>query len=208
MQMGASDVPSGDDEVRAAKLDQLRKAVEAYEAGEGPTLFDHAAEEAKAEVRNRALRLLDQRARSREELNSRLTALEFEPRVIAEVLDDLESARLIDDREFAREWVRQRHQRRGKSARVLDRELSQKGVSATVRAEALEQIDAADEEAMARQLAAKKARSIKTAPADRTERDKQLRRIVGVLARRGFPEGMALRVAREALKERLQELEL
>lgn len=189
-----------------AKLAKLRQALADYDPDRGTGLFDHAAEEAKAMVRSRALTLLDQRARSRRELHDRLTRLEFEPKVIEEVLDDLQAGNLINDREFASEWVRQRHQRRGKSSRALDRELSEKGVDSPTRAAALEQIDSDDERSMARQLAEKKARSIKNLPADRAERDKQLRRVVGVLARRGFPEGMSLAVAREVLQERLQEL--
>lgn len=191
---------------RAEKLARLRQALEEYDSGQGNGLFDHEAEEAKAQVRKRALLLLDHRARSRHELKSRLLDLEFEPRVIEDVLDDLQASHLIDDQQFAREWVRQRHHRRGKSSRVLDRELSQKGVDAVTRAAALEQIDPADEQAMAYQLAEKKARSIKTLPADRKERDKQLRRILGVLARRGFPESMAFPVAREVLENRIAEL--
>lgn len=74
------------------------------------------------------------------------------------------------------------------------------------RAEALEQIDPADEEAMAQALAEKKARSIKSVPEDRKERDKALRRIVGVLARRGFNEGMSLQIAIAALDARCVEL--
>lgn len=189
-----------------AKLDKLRQALADYDPDRGTGLFDHAAEEAKSAVRSRALKLLDQRARSRRELHDRLTRLEFEPQVIEAVLDDLQASNLINDQEFASEWVRQRHQRRGKSSRALDRELSQKGVDSATRAAALEQIDSDDERSMARQLAEKKARSIKTLPADRTERDKQLRRVVGVLARRGFPEGMSLAVAREVIQERLLEL--
>ncbi|MGP6172972.1 recombination regulator RecX [Corynebacterium sp. A21] len=194
-------------EVDPAKLEKLRLAMEAYAAGKGPVLFDHQAEEEKSKVRNRALGLLDHRARSRKELRDRLIAADFELTVIEDVLDDLQASNLIDDQNFAYEWVRQRHQRRGKSARALDRELSQKGIDQDTRNRALEQLDAADEAAMARQLAAKKARSIKEIPADRVERDKQLRRVVGVLARRGFPDSMSLQISREVLDERHRELE-
>src|SRR5699024_4560919 len=113
---------------------------------------------------------------------------------------------LINDELFASEWVRQRHARRGKSARALNQELIRKGISSSVRAQALEQIDDDDEEAMAWTLAVKKAKSIKHPPADRAERDKALRRIVGVLARRGFNEGMSLNLARRALEQRCEEL--
>lgn len=185
------------------KIAQLRAAMAEYTPG---SLFDHEAEEAKAAVRRRALLLLDARARSRHELRGRLVDLEFDPVVIDDVLDDLAGVGLLNDAVFAHEWVRQRHARRGKSAWVLDRELRDKGVAAGVRAEALEQIDPADEEQMARSLAEKKARSVRTAPADRAESDKMLRRIVGVLARRGFNQGMSLRIAREALAARVEEL--
>lgn len=189
------------------KLEQLRQALEAYEKGEaGGGLFDREAEEAKSKVRSRALGLLDQRSRSRQELYDRLVQAEFDPEVVDEVLDDLAHAGLIDDAAFAAEWVRQRHKRRGKSRSVLDRELREKGVSQEDRDEALSQIDAADEEAMARALAEKKARGVKSVPVDRKEREKALRRIVGVLARRGFNEGMSLNIAISALEERCEEL--
>lgn len=189
------------------KLEQLRQALAAYEKGEaGCGLFDREAEEAKSKVRSRVLGLLDQRSRSRQELYDRLVQAEFDPEVVEDVLDDLAHAGLIDDAAFAAEWVRQRHKRRGKSRSVLDRELREKGVSQEDRDEALDQIDAADEEAMARALAEKKARSVKSVPVDRKERDKALRRIVGVLARRGFNEGMSLNIAISALEERCEEL--
>ncbi|GAB3696662.1 recombination regulator RecX [Corynebacterium nasicanis] len=188
---------------RDATIEQLRQALAEYRPG---TLFDQAAEEAKAEVRRRALLLLDARARSRHELRGRLLDLEFEASVVDDVLGDLAGVGLLDDAAFATEWVRQRHARRGKSARVLDRELQDKGVDAATRADALAQIDAADEEAMARALAEKKATALREVPSDRAASDKELRRIVGVLARRGFPQGMSLRIAREALDERVAQL--
>lgn len=190
------------------KLEKLRQALEEYESGAaGGGFFDHEEEESKSKVRSRALLLLNQRSRSRHELYTRLVDAEFEPEVVELVLDDLDNVGLIDDEKFAHEWVRQRHARRGKSARVLDQELKRKGVGDSARAQALSQIDEADEQAMAEALAQKKARSIKQVPADRKERDKALRKIVGVLARRGFNEGMSLRLAIAALDERCAELE-
>ncbi|APT82464.1 recombinase RecX [Corynebacterium ammoniagenes DSM 20306] len=189
------------------KLAKLRQALEDYAEGavRNP-LIDHEAEEAKADVRARALRLLDERARSRHELHERLVKLEFAEPVIEDVLDDLTGVGLINDEAFATEWVRQRHARRGKSARALNQELIRKGIAPAIREQALEQIDDDDEEEMAWKLAVKKAKSIKHVPEDRAERDKALRRIVGVLARRGFNGGMSLNLARRALDERCEEL--
>lgn len=190
------------------KLEKLRRALEDYESGAtGGGLFDVQEGEAKAKVRSRALLLLDQRARSRKELSDRLIGLEFDQEVVEMVLDDLTNVGLVNDSAFAKEWVRQRHERRGKSARVLDRELQEKGVSQAERAEALKQVTQDSEESIAQALAEKKARSIKSVPADRGERDKYLRRIVGVLARRGFNQGMSMSIAIAALDARIEELE-
>ena len=85
-------------------------------------------------------------------------------------------------------------------------ELKDKGVEAADRAAALEQVTEDSEESIARQVAAKKARTLKKVPADRHEREKFLRRIVGTLARRGYNQGLTMRVAIEALDARIAEL--
>nr|WP_231375816.1 regulatory protein RecX [Corynebacterium aquatimens] len=123
--------------------------------------------------------------------------------LIDSVLDSLQANGLINDAVFANEWVRQRSASKGKSSRALDQELKAKGVASEIRHEALSQLTEEDEEETARTFAHKKAREVKNPPADRAEYDKYLRRIVGVLARRGFPSGMSLRIAREALDDRI-----
>ncbi|MBU5653464.1 recombination regulator RecX [Corynebacterium aurimucosum] len=189
------------------KLEKLRRALEAYESGDaGGQLIDAEAEAAKTPVRSRALGLLDQRARSRKELRDRLVAADFEPEVVDTVVDDLAGVGLVDDEAFAKEWVRQRHARRGKSARALNLELKEKGVEAADRAIALEQITEESEEVVARQVAEKKARTLKRVPADRHERDKFLRRIVGTLARRGYNQELVMRISIEVLDARIAEL--
>lgn len=185
------------------KLARLQRAIDEFEEGD---LFDARRDEALAPVRKRALGLLDQRARSRHELRERLIKAEFAPELVDEVLASLERASLIDDSLFAHEWVRQRAARRGKSAKALDLELRDKGVAADVRASALAQISEEDEEAQARALAEKKARALKVVPADRAEYDKALRRVVGVLARRGYSSELTVRVARESLDARIETL--
>lgn len=187
------------------KLRALQKALEEYSGAE--PLVDENREKALSRVRERALLLLDSRARSRQELRDRLVKAEFEPELVDEVLDSFQRNGLVDDLTFAREWVRQRFERRGKSAAMLDVELQRKGVGEADRAEALSAIDRDDEREVARALATKKAKQVKRIPEDRQQRDKELRRIVGVLARRGFNSGMSLELAREALDERCAELE-
>ncbi|WP_018023845.1 regulatory protein RecX [Corynebacterium ulceribovis] len=190
------------------RIDRLRAAIESIAAGDSSDPLGRAKEEAKAPIKARALRLLDQRARSTSELTDRLRrALPDTPEeLIDEVVADLERANLLDDAYFAREWVRQRHQRRGKSRAALNQELVRKGVATRHREEALAQITADDEESRARDIVEKKARALKVPPADRHEYDKELRRLLGMLARRGFPGGMSMPVARQALDERIAQL--
>ena len=198
---------TGTGEARDAKLEKLRAAMKKVAAEGGEPIIDADAEAVKAPIRSRALRLLDSRARSRAELRGRLAENEEWPAVaIDEVLDDLTASKLLDDAHFAREWVRQRHAGRGKSRMVLDRELVEKGIPAHLREEALEQVSDADESAIARSLAEKKARTIKTVPADWAARDKDLRRVVGVLARRGFNQGLSMSIAIDAIDARYDEL--
>src|SRR5699024_3060361 len=115
------------------KLAKLRQALEDYAEGAVRSpLIDNEAEEANAD--------------------ERLVKLEFAEPVIEDVLDDLTGVGLINDEAFATEWVRQRHARRGKSARALNQELIRKGIAPAIREQALEQIDDDDEEEMAWKL--------------------------------------------------------
>ncbi|QQU89405.1 regulatory protein RecX [Corynebacterium glucuronolyticum] len=188
------------------KIALLSRAISEFEQSDTSLLFDSAAESAAKPVRERALTLLDSRMRSAHELTERLLQADFPRDVVTAVVEELKGSGLVDDALFAQEWVRVRHARRGKSVTVLDRELEHKGVSADIRAHALEQITREDEEAMVRALIEKKARSIKAVPAERKERNKDLRRLVGVAARRGFPQGLCFTVAKEVAESRYAEL--
>ncbi|MBN9643307.1 regulatory protein RecX [Corynebacterium mendelii] len=187
-------------------IEALKKAVEHAAHNPRGGLVDPLLEKNKAEVRHRALLLLNQRSRSRGELADRLEQLDFDPELTEMVLDDLQRAGLVDDLAFATEWVRQRHARRGKSRQMLDKELREKKVPAGIRREALDQLDDSAEERTATALAVKKASRITAVPADRAMYDKYLRRILGVLARRGFPQSMSMSLAKKALDDRIAEL--
>lgn len=196
-------------DAQTEKIEKLRSILDNFERAHArgeSDFFDHEKEEKKANVRRRALLLLDQRARSVSELTTRLKALEFEEEIISEVIEDLLRAKLLDDELFASEWVRQRAARRGKSSRALDRELQEKGVDRQTRVAALEQLDPDDERETARAVAVKKARSETKIPQERSDYDKALRRVLGALARRGFPAGLSMEFAREALDERIEHL--
>lgn len=118
------------------------------------------------------------------------------------MLSRFEEVGLIDDGAFADAWVESRHHGRGLARRALARELRTKGVDAELIEGAVGRLDSEQEEETARELVARKLRSTRG-----LDRDKRLRRLAGMLARKGYPEGMALRVVRQALQEEGQDTE-
>ena len=82
-------------------------------------------------VKERALRLLSVRSRSRAELIQRLRRAGYEPEEIDTAVADLERVGLIDDEEFARQ-VAQDRRKRGYGPRAGLAALRQKGVAREV----------------------------------------------------------------------------
>ncbi|MFD3413141.1 recombination regulator RecX [Streptomyces cyaneofuscatus] len=154
------------------------------------------------QARNICLRLLTGTPRTRKQLADALRKREIPDEAAEEVLARFEDVGLIDDAAFAGAWVESRHHGRGLARRALVRELRTKGVDSSVIDEAVGRLDADQEEATARELVARKLRSTRG-----LDRDKRLRRLAGMLARKGYGEGMALRVVRQALEEEGEDTE-
>ncbi|MGW5371752.1 recombination regulator RecX [Streptomyces sp. NPDC004009] len=148
------------------------------------------------------LRLLTGTPRTRKQLADALHKRDIPEEAAEEVLSRFEEVGLIDDGAFADAWVESRHHGRGLARRALARELRTKGVDSTVIDEAVGRLDSEQEEETARELVARKLRATRG-----LERDKRLRRLAGMLARKGYPEGMALRVVRQALEEEGEDTE-
>lgn len=148
------------------------------------------------------LRLLTGTPRTRKQLVDALRKREIPGDVADEVLSRLEETGLINDSAFADAWVESRHHGRGLARRALAQELRTKGVDAALIEEAVAQLDSAREEATARELVARKLRATRG-----LDRDRRVRRLAGMLARKGYPEGMALRVVRQSLEEEGEDVE-
>ena len=111
------------------------------------------------------------------------------------VLDKYADVGLIDDAAFARAWVESRHYSRGLAGRALAAELKQRGVGAGEIRDAIEELGPAAEAATARKLVAQKLAGTRGQPAQA-----RTRRLAGMLARKGYPPGLAFRVIREAME--------
>jgi regulatory protein len=145
-------------------------------------------------AREICLRELAVRPLTRAELATALRRRGVNDEVASEVLDRYNDVGMIDDEAFARAWVTSRHHGKGLARLALAGELRRKGVDAEAVGEALEELDPATEEETARALVARRLRIERTAAPDAV-----FRRLVGMLARKGYPARLAIRVVKEAL---------
>jgi regulatory protein len=147
------------------------------------------------QARALCLRLLTARARTRAELEGQLVKRGYPEDVSAEALDRLAQVGLVDDEDFAEQWVRSRRTSAGKGKRALAAELRTKGLDNEVITAALADIDAGAERVRAEQLVRDTLRREKLGDlSDRDTENKVTRRLVGMLARRGYSQSMALDV--------------
>jgi regulatory protein len=140
------------------------------------------------------LRLLTVQPRTRAELAAALARRDVPDVAAAAVLGRFAEVGLIDDRAFAEAWVGSRHAGRGLARRALAAELRRRGIDGATVGEAVATLDAETEERTARELVARRLPSTR-----RLEPAARVRRLVGMLARRGYPPALAVRIVREQL---------
>jgi regulatory protein len=147
--------------------------------------------EPSREERARALclRLLTATARTRAELTGQLAKRGYPDDVSTRVLDRLAEVGLVDDVDFAEQWVHSRRANAGKGKRALAAELHTKGVDNDVITSVLSDINPDAERDRAEELVRKKLRRENLS--DQAADARVTRRLVGMLARRGFSQGMA-----------------
>lgn len=155
------------------------------------------------QARDICLRLLSVRPRTYIELAEALTKKGVPDEVIADVLDRYRDVGMVDDAAFAQAWVSSRHHSKKLSRRALSSELRRKGVDTELVDEALEQVDDDSERDAAAELARKRWRALRTrqlAP------EVAFRRMVSMLARKGYPASVSVSVVKEILAEHDEQL--
>ena len=146
--------------------------------------------------------LLDQltgQARSRKELADKLAAKNVPGDIATRLLDRFEEVGLIDDEAFAKAWIASRQPGKGLARRALAQELRRKGIEDELAREVLDEIEDDDEVEAARMLVRGKLRSVRG-----LDQDKAMRRLVGMLARKGHNSSVAFRVVKEELNADLE----
>jgi regulatory protein len=147
-------------------------------------------------ARAACLKLLTTAPRTRAQLAAALRRRRVPDEIAESVLARFAEVGLIDDAAFARAWVESRHHSRGLARKALAAELRQRGISADEVRAAVDSLGPQDEMAAARQLVMKRAAATRGRPLPA-----RARQLLGMLARKGYPAGLAAQVVREALEQ-------
>ena len=137
-------------------------------------------------------------AKTRGQLRKKLQAEGFDAELIEPLLDKFEAAKLIDDAEYAQSFVAQKSRTKKLSRAALRRELAERGVRGEEAENALAQRTDEQEREDAAELVRKKLRPGMDL-SDRAEKDRVTRRLLGMLARRGYSSSVSMSVIREEL---------
>jgi regulatory protein len=146
------------------------------------------------------LRMLTAAPRTRAELATALRRRGVPDEAAQAVLARFADVKLIDDAMFSRTWVESRHHSRGLAGRALGAELRRRGVAKDDIASALAELDPEQEAATARELVDRRLAGARAQPGPA-----RMRRLVGMLARKGYSPSLAYRVVREALEQEADE---
>ena len=141
-----------------------------------------------------ALRLLGIRPRSVREMRDYLVRKGYAPEEALAVVEQLQGAGLLNDAQFAASWVASRQALRPRSRRMLEQELSAKGLTKDDIGAALGELDAADELGSLVRLAQKKRRLPQYHEAER---------LIGYLGRQGYSYDL-IKKALERLDDELE----
>ncbi len=141
-----------------------------------------------------AMGLLARREHATAELRLKLSR-RFEPEEIESVLVELTEGRYLDDRRFAREYLRQLLNKQPQGEHLLRVKLLKRGLDSALIEESLSELEL-DEVALARESA-----RLKLASLVGLSREKALRRLLGHLQRQGFPAEIAQSVTLATLED-------
>ena len=169
----------------------------------GDDLDDHTVDkikytEAETQAKNIAINYLSYRQRSSKEIVDHLTKKGFTRNCAEDVTRQLQSARMVNDLEFARAFVRDRIKRKPTGRALLRMQLIAKGISSSMTDMILtELISPQSQQASAMQAAIRKMRLMHNSK--NLDGEKRKKRLLDFLLRRGFSYEIALQSVRTTL---------
>jgi regulatory protein len=178
-----------------AKQWPTREEREATAAHKLAAVAEQIAADPTGFARQVCLQLLEVGPRTRKELADALAKKGVPDEAAEQVLGRFAEVGIIDDALFAGMWVSSRHRGRGLAGRALSQELRRKGVDDEIVRDAVAQLDPDEEAATARSLVRRKLPATRGLTADA-----RVRRLAGMLARKGYGPGLAFRIVKEELQ--------
>jgi SOS response regulatory protein OraA/RecX len=140
--------------------------------------------------RDKAMRMLALRSRSKREIDDALRAMNLRDTIRTGIVRELEETGLVNDARFAREFVAVKKEVRRVGPHRLRHDLGRLGLPRAAVDEALSDFGAEEQEGMARALAAKTLGAALPS-------EKSVRRIIGMLRRKGYDYAVVNRIAYE-----------
>ena len=195
-----SSAPASEPAGRVRQIAQLRKVTEDIQAPRGvgqgfePAPGPAAELEHVRSVSDDAVRMLARKARSSGELRRELLALGHDHAEVDGVVLECESRLYLDDLGLARALAETLRARKRASRSQIRLKLRERLLPDGVIETALGELDEDEEHELLREAASERARKM-----GGLDRQTAERRLLGVLARRGWSGERAVRVAREAL---------
>lgn len=153
-------------------------------------------EKLEQRAKNVMLHQLSRQAKSEYQLREVLVKREIPGEIIDKVITRFTEAGLIDDRQVAQTIAHTRRATRGLSSSAIKRELVQKGISAEIIDLTLAEFAAEDELATAISVATRRIRAL-----SKLEPEVRKRRLLGFLARKGYPGAVAFAAIKAAEAE-------
>lgn len=190
------DVPGSESERRAPIASLARKRGGADTSVIDDDMVDELPPSIE-DVENAILKKLRRRGLSEAEILAECLALDLTAHQANEMLERLRELGYVDDRALAEQLRYSHYERKSQSRQVVARLMSTRKIPAEVIDEVLEDIGSDDELSAAREVAEKRASQM-TSLDDATME----RRLVGFLARRGYPGGVVRSVVGEIIRGR------
>jgi len=189
-QQGSGRAEAGSGRAEAAR------AIGGAQGESGTGRAEAAGADPEEVARQICLRLLSAAPRTAAQLAAALRRRGVPEDAAATVLARFAEVKLVDDEVFAKAWVESRHYGRGLASRALGAELRQRGVAPNDIDAALGQLGPEQELATARELVERRLPATEGMPPLA-----RMRRLTGVLARKGYSAGFSYRVVREVLDQ-------
>ena len=173
----------------------LRKGDEIDDA----TLAKVAKAETETRAKNIAINYLSYRQRSSKEIRDHLTRKGFDRDACEKVVRDLQSVGLVNDREFARSFIKDRMLRKPSGLALLRQQLMAKGIASEAAAEVLEELVSPQHQQKAAVELLKRRMRLAHRSLSKLDEEKRKKRLIDFLLRRGFSYDITIKTIRTTL---------